>query len=87
MEGKGQKGYKMTDKKGWYLIQHQPAIYAYGYLAGSEVYQISATVERQGNGSWRWRLKEWSRQGIEPSAETARQAAIKQMERENPEEI
>jgi hypothetical protein len=71
-------------KKDWYCIQDKPAIYAYGFLSGAEVSDISATVERQMDGNWRWRLKKWSRQGLEPSMETAKQAAMKHLEQEEP---
>jgi hypothetical protein len=70
----------MSDKKDWHCIQAQPTIYAYGHLVGAEVHDITATVERLDSGSWRWRLAKWSMQGIEPSAEIAKQVAIKQLE-------
>lgn len=72
----------MTDKKGWYLIQGKPALYAYGYLAGTEVYEITATIERLESGCWRWRLKEWVMQGIEPSSELAKQTAEEMIKQE-----
>jgi hypothetical protein len=69
------------DERQWHYVHAKPDVYAYGYLAGNTVYEISASIERLGDGSWRWWLtSKWSMQGIEPSANLAKERAIEALQ-------
>lgn len=66
-------------EKDWHYIQAEQPTYAYGYIVGDRVEDISAVIERLFNGQWRWRLMVGFHGGIEPSAETAKQQAIREL--------
>ncbi len=57
----------------WQCIGHNPTTWALGRREGERLEGIVAQVTRRDDGKWNWRCGD--QQGIEPSCETAQEAA------------
>lgn len=61
----------------WEFIKHNPTVIVLGKVAGNQVVDIKAVIERNSDGSWKWKhLPDSHFQGVEPSASEAMKAVI-----------
>ena len=61
----------------WQCVGHTPTEWVLGTQVGNEMTKIRAAVRRLDDGRWQWEAYPWNcgDQGIEPSRETAMEAA------------
>lgn len=69
-----------SDYYSWVCIGNE--IWVLGFVVSNHVCDIQATIKRNKNGSWSWRILISNENGIEPSKKTAMEKVMSVMQLE-----